>query len=136
MRSTLSCGVMMSSRLFHLSSWEHLSTLSAGDVFILAPGPQGAEGTGVYFSEGAPRVTAAEGVGRDGLAAVVVIQRPDTATGWYRTKGSVCRKHKRPRTWHTQGKNLALRVVSRSGVFLFCAPLGAERKKDHEIHND
>jgi len=111
-------------KLYHVSSWEPLSAASVGDTFVLKPGPQGAEGPGVYFSEREPRFTAAEGAQRDGIFAVVVIPQPLHPRDWYRTKGSVVRKFGRPRTWHSKGKNVRCTVESiefKEGTpFLLC----------------
>ena len=101
-------------KLFHVSSHPNLKGASKGDIVDLSPGPQGAEGGGVYFSEGIPRTTAAEGAAKHGQTGVVVIEAT-TPKGWWRTKSSVCRKFGRPRTWHTSGKSIRLRVKARIG---------------------
>lgn len=98
--------------LYHVSGWELLATAGVGDVFTLKPGPQGAEGSGVYFSEAAPvAATTAEGTHRCGIAAIVVIE-VESASGWWRTKASLAKKFGRPRTWHSAGKNVECKVVS------------------------
>lgn len=98
--------------LYHVSGWALLATVGIGDVFTLKPGQQGAEGNGVYFSEGAPvPATTAEGTHRCGIAAIVVIE-VESASGWWRTKASLAKKFGRPRTWHSTGKNVECRVVS------------------------
>lgn len=58
-------------RLFHVSGFSELADKGVGDSIVLTPGPQGAEGKGVYFSENVPRFEAAEGA-RKGVAAVIV----------------------------------------------------------------
>ncbi len=74
--------------------------------------PQGAEGHGVYFSEGAPvAATTAEGTHSRGTAAIVVIE-VESASGWWRTKASLAKKFGRARTWHSDGKNVECKVVS------------------------
>ena len=105
------------SKLFHVSGWSKLQSVSAGDTFKLIPGPQGAEGSGVYFSEGVPRISAAEGAG-NGVMGIICINRPTSPKGWYRTKNSVCRKFGRPRTWHSAGKDVELIVNSFSGKII------------------
>ena len=59
-------------RIYHVSGWGLLASLRAGDAFELVPGSQHAEGPGVYFSEGAPRLTAAEGAAGRPTAIVEV----------------------------------------------------------------
>lgn len=96
--------------LFHRSSFVELRNCAVGDSFTLRPGPQGAEGLGVYFSEGAPvRPTTAEGCTAEGQSAIVVIATP-SRTGWWLSKNGKSRFGK-PRTWHTEGKTLELRVT-------------------------
>lgn len=98
--------------LYHVSGWGLLATAGIGDVFTLKPGPQGAEGQGVYFSEGAPvSATTAEGTHKSGIAAIVII-KVQSAAGWWRTKASLAKKFGRPRTWHSAGKNVECKVVS------------------------
>lgn len=36
-------------KIFHVSAWEEVSNKNIGYVFMLNPGPQGAEGPDVYF---------------------------------------------------------------------------------------
>jgi hypothetical protein len=100
--------------LYHVSSHPTLVGIQVGDTFILEPGPQHAEGPGVYFSEAFPRLTAAEGANRRGRTGVVQI-RADSAQGWWRTKNAAVRRFKRPRTWHTDGKSLRLEVIGCDG---------------------
>ena len=98
-------------KLYHLSSWKDLAALKVGDTFTLTPGPQGAEGNGVYFSENEPRaLSSADGVVRSGELSAVVEIPVDSPKGWWRSKGSVVRKFKRPRTWHTDNKRMKLIV--------------------------
>lgn len=97
-------------RLFHISGWRKLASASVGDEFLLLPGQQQVEGEGVYFAEGRiPTPTTAEGA-RGGVAAVVVIEA-DGAAGWWRTKPALTQKFGRPRTWHTDRKPIACRVL-------------------------
>jgi len=111
--------------LYHVSSWDRLATAAVGDTFVLKPGPQGAEGPGVYFSESDPRFTAAEGAQRAGLAAVVVIPQPLHPRDWYRTKGNVVRKYGRPRTWHSKGGDVRCVVNAVENIegipYLYCS---------------
>lgn len=97
------------SALFHASGWSDLASLSIGASFTLRPGPQGAEGSGVYFAEGEARLTAAEGCGGN-PAAVVRIDVTDP-TGWWRTKAALARRHGRARTWHSSGRDVVCRVL-------------------------
>jgi hypothetical protein len=90
-------------KLYHVSGWDLLSTIKEGETFTLLPGPQGAEGKGVYFSEEEPRPTAAEGA-QNRITAVVVVFAG--SKGWWLSKSAKARKFEKPRTWHTQGKSL------------------------------
>jgi hypothetical protein len=94
----------------------HVGTIApTGPEIVLRPGPQGAEGAGVYFSEGEPRFSAAEGARLAGAAAVYVV-RVTCANGWWRTKSGLARKFGRPRTWHTSGKAIRLMGLQRTGT--------------------
>ena len=87
-------------RLYHVSrlSW-------AGENKItLVPGTQCAEGMGVYFSEGEPRLSAAEGA-RHGAGGIFCLD-VEVSAGWWRSKRCNCRR--RPRTWRTEGTNITL----------------------------
>jgi|GEM_PF-1948996 len=95
--------------LFHVSGFKEFAEKEEGDSLLLEPGPQGAEGNGVYFSEHAPRFKAAEGAQKQGVAAVIVIEADSTA-GWWRSKGYVTKKFGRPRTWHSDEKDIRLTV--------------------------
>jgi hypothetical protein len=102
--------------IYHVSSHPALVAARPGDVFTLIPGPQHAEGLGVYFSESEPRLTAAEGAGRLGLTGVVAIE-PASPDGWWRSKGGKARKFGKARTWHSDGKNVRCQVREvRDGV--------------------
>lgn len=90
-------------KLYHVSGWEKLSTIKEGETFTLQPGPQGAEGRGVYFSEEEPRPTAAEGAHQHITAVVLIFAGTE---GWWLSKAAKARKFNKPRTWHTQGKSL------------------------------
>jgi hypothetical protein len=98
-------------KLYHVSNWTALAVAKPGDKFTLRPGPQCAEGPGVYFSEGVPRLTAAEGAGREGLSAIVEI-KCDNTDGWWRSKSCKSRKFGKPRTYHSYGKEITITVVS------------------------
>jgi len=106
--------------IYHISGWTEVKN---ADAFTLHPGPQHAEGVGVYFSEGAPRWSAAEGTHKNGVTGVVVIE-VDDPRGWWRSKGVKSRRFGKPRTWHTDGKSIECRVIERwatGGVdFLRC----------------
>jgi hypothetical protein len=99
---------MRKSNLYHVSGWADLSEMSVGESFILNPGRQCAEGLGVYFAEGATRVSAAEGC-QGNPVAVVAIEAPDSA-GWWQSKAAKARKFGKPRTWHSDGKHVACTV--------------------------
>lgn len=96
--------------LIHVSGWADLSNVGVGDIFTLLPGPQHAEGVGVYFSEGSPRPSAAEGA-RNGASAVVSIDADDEDRRWWRTKSGICRKLGRARTWHSAGRPVKCQVI-------------------------
>lgn len=109
-------------KLFHVSGYAELANKKMGDSFFLHPGQQGAEGSGVYFSENTPRFTAAEGA-RKNVTAVIVIEAA-LKDGWWRSKGYVTRKFGRPRTWHSDGKSMLCsikRIEEKDGMrYLFC----------------
>ena len=103
-------------KLYHITNWKDLATAKPGDVFTLKPGPQHAEGPGVYFSQDVPvKVTTAEGTAQSGASAVVETE-VSSSSGWWRTKPGIARKFNRPITWHTDGKNLSCEVQSASTV--------------------
>ena len=102
-------------RIYHVSGWGLLASLRSGDVFELVLGSQHAEGPGVYFSEGAPRLTAAEGAAGRPTAIVEVELDVVSAAGWWRSKASIARKHGRPLTWHSAGARVAC-VVREVGM--------------------
>lgn len=111
-------GDTVPTRLFHISSYVELKAARVGDEFVLVPGPQGAEGPGVYFSEAMPRSeSAAEGTHAKGVAAVLAID-VFSSWGWWRMKPAIARKFGRPRTWHTDGKSLRVRVQERGEIDL------------------
>ena len=111
--------------LWHASAWTDLAAAQVGDTLTLRPGSQTAEGRGVYFSEDAPRPTAAEGA--KGSPTVLVRIETTSGAGWWRTKLGVARKAGRPRTWHSDGKSVTLLVLGRESghpsdpVVLRCA---------------
>jgi hypothetical protein len=94
--------------LFHVSGWQDLSSLSIGESFILQPGRQCAEGLGVYFAEGATRVSAAEGC--QGVPSAIVVIEASNNAGWWQSKAAKARKFGKPRTWHSDGKRVACTV--------------------------
>jgi len=112
-------------KIFHISAWEELAGKKVDDVFTLNPGPQHAEGSGVYFSENDPRFSAAEGVARAGnkIAGVIVLE-VESPQAWYISKNFVVKKFNRPRTWHTENKSIKCKVKDmqiRDGIkYLFC----------------
>lgn len=99
----------LKTKLYHVSSFKDLENATVGDTFTLAPGPQGAEGKGVYFSQDKPRPSAAEGTAKSGITGVVVIET-DSKQGWWRSKLHFVKKFNRPRTWHSDKKNIILTV--------------------------
>ncbi len=110
-------------KLFHVSTWQKLSNAKAGDEFTLRPGPQGAEGKGVYFSEGEKRSQAADSVQvGNPIAAVIVIEVAEEGVNndWFRTKLSIIKKFGRPRSWHSKNKKVKVYVRRREGNYLFC----------------
>ena len=105
--------------LYHISNWDGVAHATVGDQFVLQPGPQGAEGPGVYFSQDTPvRVTTAEGTQRTFGTPTVVKVYVDSATGWWRTKPATARKFNRPITWHTAGKSLRCTVLAQGSTFV------------------
>jgi len=109
-------------KLFHVSGFAELTEKEEGDKFVLTPGSNGAEGKGVYFAENEPRFSAAEGA-QKGVRVVVVIET-DTTSGWWRSKGYVVRKFGRPRTWHSDEKEISLKVNKAEAIndvkYLYC----------------
>ena len=103
---------MTSTILYHVSGSADLAALQVGATFTLRPGPQGAEGRGVYFAEGV-RLTAAEGAAGCPAVIVAIAVADSQARAWWRTKPSVARKHGRPRTWHSAGADVRCEVVER-----------------------
>lgn len=95
--------------LYHLSSHPELAAPRVGDEFVLRPGPQGAEGSGVYFSAGThvPTSTAEGSRGKPVAMVEIVAESP---AGWWRTKPGLAKKFHRPITWHSAGKSLRCRV--------------------------
>jgi hypothetical protein len=101
----------VSGYLYHRSNLDKLSSVKNGDKFVLQPGPQGAEGKGVYFSQDKTvRETTAEGTARKPQTAVVVIKTP-SRDGWYVSKTGKTIKYGKPRTWHTENKTINLQAV-------------------------
>jgi len=98
-------------KIYHASAWRALAEARVGDEFVLHPGPQGAEGRGVYFSEGAPRPSASDSCYLAGVAAIVALE-VTSPEGWWRGKAGLARKFGRPRTWHTDGKSIRVRVYA------------------------
>ena len=98
--------------LFHVTAWSELLSKQVNDSFVLNPGPQGAEGKGVYFSQTYPRFTAAEGANLNGKkpAAVIVIEAKKS-DDWWTSKGSV-KKYGRPKTWHSKDKSMVFQIKS------------------------
>jgi len=96
----------MEHKLFHITNWKEAAQAKVGETFTLHCGQQNAEGLGVYFSQDqiVPCSTA-EGSFLSAPQAVVQIG-VSTGNGWWRTKNSLCKKFKRPRTWHTKGKHI------------------------------
>ena len=100
---------MSKTKLFHISSHPKLKNIKKGDTFKLKPGSQGAEGFGVYFSEVKPRPKAAEGANRTEKTGIIQIE-PESSKGWWKSKGFKTRKFGKPRTWHSDGKNIKCKV--------------------------
>ena len=99
--------------LYHITNWENIPR-NVGDSFTLKPGPQCAEGLGVYFSDGEPRPNTADGTYMGSCAAVIKIVAQGNES-WWKTKNSICRKHGRPRTYHSQGRNIKCRILKKEG---------------------
>jgi len=106
--------------LFHASSWGHLTTLAEGDEFTLNPGPQSAEGSGVYFSEGSERASASDSVYESGRHAATIVLEAECATGWWRSKRSALKKKNRTRTWHSSCKAVKCQVLEIKGHLVYC----------------
>jgi len=109
--------------LYHLSNWADLASAQVGSTFTLRPGSQCAEGPGVYFSEGTPRLTAAEGAKGRPVAAIRIEACLNDAS-WWRSKGGKAKKFAKARTWHTNGASLQCKVHSISEIELECGMVG------------
>jgi len=97
--------------LYHRATVPGLQEKNPGDSFILKPGMQGAEGIGVYFSEGTPvKSSTAEGIARIGGQTGIIRIEVKSPSGWWRSKGAKSRKFGKPRTWHSDGKSLKLTI--------------------------
>lgn len=105
--------------IYHVSGWSLLQNVRVGYTFTLIPGAQCAEGKGVYFSESAPRPSAAEGAANCDNPVTISIVVTDPK-GWWRTKGSIVRKFNRPRTWHSNNKAVRCVVVQKQDHLLLC----------------
>ena len=100
-----------SEKLYHRSSMPELKSIGVGETFTLTPGPQGAEGRGVYFSQSQPvRPTTAEGTRALGQTAIIVMQRP-AKDGWFVSKLGKTKKFGKPQTWHTDNKEISFKVT-------------------------
>ena len=97
-------------KLYHVTGHRPFAFLKVGDVVTLIPGPQCAEGIGVYFSEGSPRPSAADGAIQNGPQATFAIDIEDDGL-WWKTKAWRSRKLGKPRTWHTNGRAITLEIL-------------------------
>lgn len=100
-------------KLFHITNWEKIPK-KCGESFTLKPGRHNAEGVGVYFSQESSRPTAADGTTSGTCAALIEIEAQGNE-GWWKTKNFICRKHGRPRTFHSDKKSLICTILSISG---------------------
>lgn len=99
--------------LHHLTSWEDVSHASS---FTLHPGPQGAQGVGVYWSVDRPvRPTTAEGL-RVGGEMWNVVATDFPIDGWRKGKESLAKKFGKPVAWNSDGKNCLCHVVDRDNI--------------------
>ena len=106
--------------LYHITTHPNVANATVGTEFTLKPGRHCAEGVGVYFSEGHPVVeTTAEGTRNNPITGIVVIE-PDTPSNWWRSKSAKSKKFGKPRTWHTAGKSMVLKVGAIDGKFIHC----------------
>lgn len=104
--------------LFHLSGWDKLATIQKGETFTLRPGTQNAEGVGVYFSEGEPRLSAAEGCHGSPVALIVIEAAEDN--GWWQSKAAKAKKFGKPRTWHSDKKHVQCCIESIGETLFDC----------------
>ncbi len=98
--------------IFHITSWEKIPR-ETGVQIRLRPGTQCAEGIGVYFSEGTPRLKSADGcVNKTPSAIIKIVTEKSQLCSWWKSKGNKA-KFGKPRTWHTNSnKELVLRIES------------------------
>ena len=95
--------------LFHCSAWKLLADAEIGQEYTLIPGRQCAEGLGVYFSEGKPRPQSSDSCVLSGMTAIIAIEVSDEE-GWWISKLGKSKKFGKPRTWHSEGKSVSIRV--------------------------
>lgn len=98
--------------LYHVTGWDKILDLEVGNTFTLVPGSQNSQGVGVYFSEEFPRFTAAEG-SKGNPKGIINIKGGLQTEGWYRSKSAFSKKFGYPRTRHTNGQDIKLRVVKK-----------------------
>lgn len=99
--------------LYHVTGWDEILDLDVGDAFTLVPGSQNSQGVGVYFSEEFPRFSAAEG-SKGKPKGIIHIKGGLQTEGWYRSKSAFSKKFGYPRTRHTNGQDITLRVISKA----------------------
>lgn len=105
----------ISQNLYHVSGWEEIKDLKPGDALTLKPGEHNAQGEGVYFSEDIPRVSAADNLTQNQKSPSAIIEIIATnIEGWYRSKPELVKKYNKPRTWHSDGKEMRLVVLTRN----------------------
>lgn len=108
--------------LFHATA-QHFD-VRVGTEITLHPGKQNAQGVGVYFSQGEPDVRASDSVWENGLAWVFQVTfKGESSLGknWWRSKGCRDRAKNRPKTFHSQGRNVRLVVEKVIGNSVLCA---------------
>lgn len=105
--------------LCHASA--HDFSPAVGDVIILRPGKQNAQGIGVYFSEGAPDVRASDScLLAGGVKTQFWVEVEATRTGvWWYSKGCRDKAKGRPKTWHSNGRCVKITIDAIDGINVY-----------------
>jgi len=96
--------------IFHRTTWTGIDQ----EVFTLVPGPQAAQGIGVYWSvDHVAPINTAEGC--RGEEGIIIVCDDYPADGWRKGKSSIAAKFGKPVAWNSNGKSCACTVLCRMG---------------------
>lgn len=106
-------------RLCHASAHEFRAQV--GQEIVLRPGTQNAQGVGVYFAEGVPDVRASDSCEAHGVKTIfhVDFQCATRNSDWFQSKGCRDRAKSRPRTWHSNGRQVRIVVTAVDGIHVY-----------------